>query len=158
MAKKNGPKETMGRENEQREQAAEPQRANPYVEARIDRLVNYESSNVRAVASANIGGAFAIHDIQVMDSQNGLFVKMPSKSFQRNGNTEYRDLFHPITAQARNELFSKVLKAYDEKLAEVEAERMNEGQPNGEDETDGEDEGEDETLGDDEDEGFVQGM
>ena len=33
-----------------------------------------ESSNVRAVASANIGGAFAIHDIQVMDSQNGLFV------------------------------------------------------------------------------------
>ena len=158
MAKKNGPKETANRENEQREQAAEPRRANPYVEARIDRLVNYEDSNVRAVASANIGGAFAIHDIQVMDSQNGLFVKMPSKSFQRNGNTEYRDLFHPITAQARNELFSKVLKAYDEKLAEVEAERMNEGQPNGEDETDGEDEGEDETLGDDEDEGFVQGM
>ena len=83
---------------------------------------------------------------------------MPLKSFQRNGNTEYRDLFHPITAQARNELYSKVLKAYDEKLAEVEAERMNEGQPNGEDETDGEDEGEDENLGEDEDEGFVQGM
>ena len=41
MAKKNGPKETMGRENEQREQAVEPRRANPYVEARIDRLVNY---------------------------------------------------------------------------------------------------------------------
>ena len=158
MAKKNEPKETMGRENEQREQAAEPLRANPYVSVRIDRLVNYEGSNVRAVASANIGGAFAIHDIQVMDSQNGLFVKMPSKSFQRNGNTEYRDLFHPITAQARNELYGKVLKAYDEKLAEVEAERMNEGQPNGEDETDGEDEGEDETLSDDEDEGFVQGM
>lgn len=158
MAKKNEPKETVGRENEQREQAAEPLRANPYVSVRIDRLVNYEDSNVRAVASANIGGAFAIHDIHVMDSQNGLFVKMPSKSFQRNGNTEYRDFFHPITAQARNELFSKVLKAYDEKLAEVEAERMNEGQSNGEDETDGEDEGEDESLGDDEDEGFVQGM
>ena len=41
MAKKNGPKETANRENEQRERAAEPQRANPYVEARIDRLVNY---------------------------------------------------------------------------------------------------------------------
>ena len=119
-----------------------------------------ESSNVRAVASANIGGAFAIHDIQVMDSQNGLFVKMPSKSFLRNGNTEYRDLFHPITAQARNELFSKVLKAYDEKLAEVEAEHLNAGAADGADEgeNNGEDEGEDENLGEDEDEGFVQGM
>lgn len=154
MAKKNGPKETANRENEQHEQAAEPRRANPYVEARIDRLVNYESSNVRAVASANIGGAFAIHDIQVMDSQNGLFVKMPSKSFQRNGNTEYRDLFHPITAQARNELYGKVLKAYDEKLAEVEAEHLNAGAADGADE--GENNGEDE--GEDEDEGFVQGM
>ena len=128
MAKKNGPKETTNRENEQREQAAEPQRANPYVEARIDRLIDYANSKVKASASASIGGAFAIHGIRVIESQNGLFVQMPQKSFQRDGNTEYRDIFHPITAEARSELYNKVLEAYEQKLAEAEAESEDEGE------------------------------
>ncbi|MBR5947390.1 MAG: SpoVG family protein [Clostridia bacterium] len=122
MAKKNESKETVNRENEQREQAAEPKRANPYVEARIDRLIDYANSKVKASASASIGGAFAIHGIRVIESQNGLFVQMPQKSFQRDGNTEYRDIFHPITAEARSELYNKVLEAYEQKLAEAENE------------------------------------
>ena len=102
--------------------AKEQKRSSPSITARIDRLVDYENSKVKAVASANIGGAFAIHGLRVIDSQKGLFVQMPQSSFQRGGKTEYSDIFHPITAEARSELNSKVLEVYKQKLTEIEGE------------------------------------
>ena len=73
----------------------------------------------RAFASANIAGAYAIHGIRVVDSQKGLFVSMPQNSYTtENGETRYSDVFHPITAQARTELYDKVLEAYEQKLEE----------------------------------------
>lgn len=102
--------------------AKEQKRSSPSITARIDRLVDYENSKVKAVASANIGGAFAIHGLRVIDSQKGLFVQIPQNSFQRGGKTEYSDIFHPITAEARSELNTKVLEAYEQKLAEIEGE------------------------------------
>lgn len=105
-------------------------RSTPSISARIDRLVDYENSKVKAVASANIGGAFAIHGLRVIDSQKGLFVQMPQSSYQKDGKTEYSDIFHPVTAEARSELNSKVLEAYEQKLDEVESEdeRLDEGE------------------------------
>ena len=108
--------------------AREQKRNNPYVTARIDRLVDYENSKVKAVASVSIGGAFAIHGLRVIDSQKGLFVQMPQHSFQRDGKTEYSDIFHPVTAEARSELFDKVLEAYGQTLAEAEHEGLDEGE------------------------------
>ena len=35
---------------------------------------------------------------------------------------EYSDIFHPITAEARSELNSKVLEAYEQELTEAESE------------------------------------
>ena len=49
----------------------------PFIQARIDRLIDYGDSHVKAYASANIGGAFAIHGIKVIESAKGLFVAMP---------------------------------------------------------------------------------
>lgn len=102
--------------------AKEQKRSSPSITARIDRLVDYENSKVKAVASVHIGGAFAIHGLRVIDSQKGLFVQMPQNSFQRGGKTEYSDIFHPITAEARSELNSKVLETYKQKLTEIEGE------------------------------------
>ena len=98
------------------------QKSVPNISARIDRMVDFEGSKTRAIASANIGGAFAIHGLRVIDSQKGLFVQMPQNSFQKDGKTEYSDIFHPVTADARSELNSKVLEAYEQKLDEVESE------------------------------------
>ena len=39
------------------------------IEAKIDRLIEREGSNLKAVASATIGGAFAVHGIRISDSQ-----------------------------------------------------------------------------------------
>ena len=94
----------------------------PTVSVRIDRMVDRADSKVRAYASANIGRAFAIHGIRVVDSQKGLFVQMPQRSYQKDGTTKYEDVFHPITAEARTELNSAVLSAY--KLEQDEAQDM----------------------------------
>lgn len=94
----------------------------PAVAARIDRLVDYEGSKVKAIASANIGGAFAIHGIKVIESQKGLFIQMPQSSYEKDGKKQYTDQFHPITADARNELNAAVMEAYEEKLSETEDE------------------------------------
>lgn len=94
----------------------------PSISARIDRLVSYENTKVKAIASVNIGGAFAIHGLRVIDSQKGLFVQMPQNVFQKGGKTEYSDIFHPVTSEARNALNDKVLEAYEQKLSETQAE------------------------------------
>ena len=100
----------------------------PTVSVRIDRMVDREDSKVKAYASANIGGAFAIHGIRVVDSQKGLFVQMPQRSYEKDGATKYEDIFHPITADARTELNSAVLSAYEQRLhmEEDEAQDMTE--------------------------------
>ena len=114
----------------------EQKQSNLTVSARIDRLVDYENSKVKAIASVNIGGAFAVHGLKVIDSQKGLFVQMPQNSFQKNGKTEYMDVFHPVTSDARGELNDKVLEAYDQKLAENESEDEEIGEGDGPDEED----------------------
>lgn len=88
------------------------------ITARIDRLVDQEDSNIKAYASVNIGGAFAVHGIKVIDSVKGLFVSMPSNSYKKDGKMQYSDICHPITAKARNELIDKVTEAYEAKLSE----------------------------------------
>lgn len=96
----------------------EQKKALPNITARIDRLVEQDDSSVKAYASVNIGGAFAVHGIKVIDSVKGIFVSMPSNSYKKDGKVEYSDICHPITAETRNELIEKVTEAYEMKLGE----------------------------------------
>ena len=94
----------------------------PSIQVRIDKLIEYEGSHVKAFASANIADAFAIHGIKVIDSQNGLFVSMPQNSYKNTNNeVKYNDIFHAVTAEARKEMIDKVLEAYEQALAEQQA-------------------------------------
>lgn len=93
------------------------------IRASIDRLVNKESTSLKAIASVTIGNAFAVHGIRIVDSQKGLFVSMPSTSYEdRDGNTQYSDIFHPISSEARGELIQTVKDAYDNALAQKQDE------------------------------------
>lgn len=108
----------------------------PLIEARIDKLINRENSNIKAIASVNISGAYAVHGIKVIDSQKGLFVSMPSNSYtDAGGHKQFSDVCHPITAEARTELISKVQEAYEQALEE----QQSEGQAVEESETEEED-------------------
>ena len=102
------------------EQVQEPTTNIPTIQARIDHITGYEK--VKAFASANIGGAFAIHGLRVVDGEKGLFVAMPSTSFQRDGKTEYQETFHPVSGEARKALNDAVLEAYEQKLSEEQTE------------------------------------
>ena len=88
----------------------------PQIEARIDRLVDFENSKVKAFASANIGD-YAIHGIKVLENEKGLWVSMPQTSYKdANGETKYEDLFHPITAAAKTRLGQAVMEEYNNAL------------------------------------------
>ena len=100
------------------------QKSVPAVTARIDRMVDFEGSKTKAIASANIGGAFAIHGIKIMDSDKGLFVSMPQSKYEKDGKTHYNEIFHPVTADARNELYNAVLTAYGQKLNEEQSQEQ----------------------------------
>ena len=50
------------------------------VSAKIDRMIEREDATVKAYASVNIGGAFVIKDIAVVDGQKGMFARMPFRS------------------------------------------------------------------------------
>jgi DNA-binding cell septation regulator SpoVG len=46
-------------------------------------------------------------------------VQMPSESYKnKEGKTVYKDLTHPITAEARSEMNEKVIEAYNKEVGE----------------------------------------
>jgi stage V sporulation protein G len=71
--------------------------------------------NLRAFADIVIGGNFVCKSFKVMDGVNGLWVSMPSRP-KKNG--EWEDIFHPITAEGRTQLFELILDRYNKALEE----------------------------------------
>ena len=116
------PKKAPAEPVKAQDQVQEQTEAMPTIRARIDRLADFEGSKVKAFASANIGGAFAIHGLRVVDGDKGLFVAMPSTSYQKDGKTEYQETFHPVSGDARKALNDAVLEAYEQKLTEEQTE------------------------------------
>lgn len=74
------------------------------------RKVNTEG-RMLAIASITMDEEFVVHDIRVIDGNNGMFVAMPSK---RTPDGEFRDIAHPISSKSRDKIQSAVLKAYEE--------------------------------------------
>lgn len=107
----------------------------PSIDVRIDKLIDYENAKTKAVVSANIAGCLAVHGIRVVNSEKGLFVAMPATMYQKDGKTEYSENFHPITAEAREELNKKVLAVYEQKLAEKQSLEQDETETLSEDES-----------------------
>ena len=73
---------------------------------------------MRAIASITIDFEFVVHDIRVIDGNNGLFVAMPSK---RTPEGEFRDIAHPISSKTRDKIQDAVLKEFDRVGAAEEA-------------------------------------
>lgn len=85
-------------------------------DVRIRKILS--EGKMKAIVSVTIDDAFVIHDVKVVDGQNGLFVAMPSRKTPAG---EFRDIAHPISQQARDIIQSKVLDKYQEVLSEQEA-------------------------------------
>lgn len=83
------------------------------------RLVEKENSKMRGFASVTIDNQFVVHDIRILEGDNGLFLAMPSK---QTGVGEYRDIAHPINQEARQMFTDAILKEYEEELKRVKSE------------------------------------
>ncbi|ADG81023.1 SpoVG family protein [Thermincola ferriacetica] len=77
------------------------------------RKINLDGK-MKAIVSITLDDQFVIHDVKVVEGQNGLFVAMPSR---KTPDGEFRDIAHPITSSAREVIQTAVLKAYEEALA-----------------------------------------
>lgn len=65
---------------------------------------------MRAIASITFDDEFVVHDVRIIDGNNGLFVAMPSK---RTSDGEFRDIAHPINSKTRAKIQEAVLKEYE---------------------------------------------
>ena len=74
------------------------------------RKVEKEDSRMRGIASVLLDDCFAIHDIRIIEGDNGLFVAMPSR---KTSVGEYRDIAHPINPETRKMFEDKILDAYN---------------------------------------------
>ena len=59
--------------------------------------VEKEGSRMKGKASILLDDSFAVHDIRIIEGDNGLFIAMPSR---KTATGEYRDIAHPINSDA----------------------------------------------------------
>lgn len=78
------------------------------------RIVKKDDSKLKAVASVTFDDCFVVHDIKVIEGNEGYFIAMPSR---KTNDGEYKDIAHPIKTETREELIKVVLNAFEEEKA-----------------------------------------
>ncbi|MBQ7833891.1 MAG: septation regulator SpoVG [Lachnospiraceae bacterium] len=66
---------------------------------------------LKAVASITLDDVFVVHDIKIIEGDNGLFIAMPSR---KSGENEFRDVAHPLNTETRDYIQEIILKEYCE--------------------------------------------
>ena len=74
------------------------------------RKIEKEGSRMKGIASVLLDDSFAVHDIRIIEGDNGLFIAMPSRKTAAGG---YRDIAHPISPEVRAMFEEAILKAYE---------------------------------------------
>jgi stage V sporulation protein G len=80
------------------------------------RKVNDEGK-MRAVVSVTFDDEFVVHDIKVIEGQNGLFIAMPSRKM---GEGDFRDIAHPLTSETRNRIKDAIFVEYNKVIEEMD--------------------------------------
>ena len=132
MASKKGSGNAAPTQNEQKKPTEQAEKNNetvqneteqqpiPNITVKIDKLFDDDSKQLKAFASANVG-PFAVHGIRVFENDKGAFVSMPSVSYKDGqGNTQYDEVFHPVTKEAREALVKNVIDEYNHALEQAQ--------------------------------------
>ena len=70
---------------------------------------------MKAIVSITFNNEFVVHDIKVIEGQNGLFIAMPSR---KTPDGEFKDIAHPINTETRERIQNAILVAYEEAMLE----------------------------------------
>ncbi len=65
---------------------------------------------MKAVVSVTFDNEFVVHDIKIIESQNGMFIAMPSR---KTPDGEFRDIAHPVNAATREKIQTAILEKYE---------------------------------------------
>ncbi len=72
-----------------------------------------KEGRMKAVVSVTFDDEFVIHDIKIIEGENGLFIAMPSRKTVEG---DFKDIAHPINSQTREKLQTIVLEKYNQTL------------------------------------------
>lgn len=82
--------------------------------AKINVKINkVEGKVIKARADVTIDDTFVVHGYTVKEGKNGMFVEPPQTSYEKDGKTVYKDVFHAITAEGRQAINDAVMAAYN---------------------------------------------
>lgn len=74
------------------------------------KITKTEMNRVKGIASITIDNCFVVHNIKIIESQNGLFIGMPSV---KTADGTFKDIAHPINAEARDKIQKAILEEYE---------------------------------------------
>ena len=78
-----------------------------------------DDGKMTAVVSITFDDEFVVHDIKIIDGQNGLFIAMPSRKM---GEGDFRDIAHPLLSETRAKIKEAIFAEYEKVLAEQDTE------------------------------------
>ena len=64
---------------------------------------------LKAYVTVTFDNCFVVHNLKVIDGQEGSFIAMPSRKTKTG---EYKDVAHPITLEFRSHLQEKILQEF----------------------------------------------
>lgn len=89
----------------------------PSVKAKITWMNDDTSAPKKASASITIGNSFMVNGLSIVQGQKGLFVSMPQRVSEKDGQKKYIEVAHPINSEMRTAINNAVLNSYSQTLA-----------------------------------------
>lgn len=86
-------------------------------DVRVRKIAN--EGKMKAIVSVTFDNEFVVHDIKVIDGQNGLFIAMPSR---KTPDGDFKDIAHPINTETRETIQSAILSEYEKVKNSTDAE------------------------------------
>ena len=80
--------------------------------------IEKEGSRMKGIASVLLDDLIAIHDIRIIEGENGLFIAMPSRKIPTG---EFKDIAHPINQEVRAMFQKAIFDEYEKAEDETEA-------------------------------------
>lgn len=90
-------------------------------DVRVRKIAN--EGKMKAIVSVTFDNEFVVHDIKVIDGQNGLFIAMPSR---KTPDGEFKDIAHPINTDTREKIQAAILAEYEKVKNNTDVETVQE--------------------------------
>lgn len=82
-------------------------------DVRIRKITN--EGKMKAIVSVTFDNEFVVHDIKIIEGQNGFFIAMPSRKM---ADGDFKDIAHPINSETRSKIQKAIFKEYEKNIGD----------------------------------------